>query len=124
VARYRYPRLAEMMASEDELADATLAQKAPGEASAAGNVVGSVIGGAAGFLPLLAGPAGAPLLAATIPAGAAIGGQVGNLIGGAIGGGTAEEAEKRLRSQAEARQKRLAALEMREQALADLQRLG
>jgi hypothetical protein len=116
---FRRFRPEEFEPSDEELADTRTSQGAQGTDSAIGSGVGGLVGTLAGLAPLLAGPAGIPLLSTTMPIGAAVGASVGGAAGGVIGGHQAEQADERLRAAEEERKKKLSALQMREQALAD-----
>lgn len=113
--RFSYPNPDELEPTDAELADERTAAGAQQTDSAIGGGVGGVLGGALGALGIPLG-----LGEVTIPAGIALGSGVGSAIGGQVGGGAANEADARLRDAQLKRQKKLTALQMREQALNDL----
>jgi hypothetical protein len=113
--RFRYPNPDEFQPTDAELADARTAESAQGTDSTIGGVAGGVLGGALGALGIPLG-----LGEVTIPAGMSLGSGIGSAIGGSIGGAASDEADARLRDAQLARQKKLTALQMREQALNDL----
>lgn len=124
MAGYRYPTADELAPTEDELKAARDAAGAQQTDSAWGSGIGTVLGGLAGLAPLLAGPAGVPLLAVTEPAGLTMGGAVGSTIGGMIGSDTANKAENELQKGEIERQKKVTALQLRNQALQQLMNTG
>ena len=100
----------DLLPSEEELRLMREAQSAGGTGQAVGSTLGSLAGGGLSFL---AGP-GAPALA---PALMSAGGALGGLAGGMIGGGMSEAAQKRLAELEAARQEKIDAYQMREEAL-------
>lgn len=114
-------RVRDFQPDAEELAAARRAAKAPIEGAALGGGIGTALGAGVGALGLLGGPA---LAAATIPGGASIGGALGNALGSGIGDASASDAEKLLRAREEARAKKMAALQEREAAYAELMKRG
>lgn len=114
-------RIRDFQPDVEELAAARRAAKAPGEGAAVGGGIGTALGAGVGALtsiPLGFG-ATAPAL---IPALAGVGGSLGTAIGGMAGGAAADDAEKLLRAREAARAKKLAGLQEREAAFAELMR--
>jgi cation transporter-like permease len=119
---YRYPTEGELTPSADELARARKAAAAPGESTAIGGATGSVLGGALGAL--ISAPSFGTLAPILIPAGAGLGGTVGSAIGGSIGNSEAEKDNAALDAAEMERQKKLAALKLRQEALDHLESIG
>jgi phage tail tape-measure protein len=115
---FRRFRPEEFAPTDEELADTRTSQGAQGTDSAIGSGVGGLVGTLAGLAPLLI-PGGAALAPVTAPIGAQVGSSIGSAIGGQVGSHEAEQADERLRAAEEERKKKLSALQMREQALAD-----
>lgn len=101
------PRLQpeDLLPSEEELRLMREAQSAQGT----GQAIGSTVGGGLGAL---AGLVGVPP-----QIGMAIGSGLGGLAGSAIGGGIGEKAQERLSEMEQARQEKITAQQMREEAL-------
>ena len=95
----------DLLPSEEEL---RLMREAQGP-EGTGQAIGSTVGGGLGALTALAG----------VPpqVGMAIGSGLGGLAGGMIGGGIGESAQKKLAEMEAARQEKIDAYQMREEAL-------
>ena len=115
----RYPKDSEFLPTPAELEAARKAEEAK-KASGVGSAIGTVAGSALGALGFLAPGVGA----VTLPAGAALGGTVGSLIGDAIGEGEAEKQNAVLNDAELERQKKLRALQLRQEALDALENTG
>ena len=116
---YRRPTVQELLATDEERANARTAAGAPGEGAAYGTGIGSILGGLAGAIPLLI-PGAEELAPVTIPAGAAAGGALGGAVGGSIGNGAGGAADGKLTAAEALRQRKINALQLREQALASM----
>ncbi len=116
MSRY-YPTPDELTPGKRELEAQRKAAASPGMGQAWGSGIGGVAGGALGALGLLGGPG---LAAITIPAGAAAGSALGGAIGGTVGNAQADEASEILNDAEAERQKKLAAFQLRQQALQQL----
>jgi len=114
---FRFPNPDEFQPSEQELEDARTSQGAQGTDSAIGGTIGGVAGTIAGLAPLLIPGAGVPIATLTAPALGALGSSIGSAIGGGVGGDAANKADERLRTAEAERQKKLTALQLRQQAL-------
>lgn len=119
---FRYPTADELEPTEEERAAARKSAGAQQTASAWGSGIGTVLGGLAGLTPLLAGQP--ELLAATLPAGLSAGASIGNTVGGLVGGAEADKADKQLSEAELQRQKRLAELQLHDEALNRLYSTG
>jgi len=116
----RYPTLAELLASPDELEAAKTEAAAPGQAQAIGSTIGTVAGGTAGALLALVPGVGPALAIPAMGAGAGVGGALGSAIGQQVGGNIASDAEKKLAQRDAFRQRTLAEMNARRQSLQDL----
>jgi hypothetical protein len=112
---YRYPDPTEFAPTREELDATRTAAGAPQTGTSWGAGVGTVLGGLAGLLPLLA--AQPELLPLTIPAGAAAGGALGSAVGGSVGGAVASGANEIVDAATQERNRKLAQLQMHQQAL-------
>ena len=110
----------EFLPSHRELEAARKAEEAK-KAGALGSGIGTVAGTALGALGFLGGPA---VGAATLPAGAALGGTVGNMIGDELGNAEAEKQQGILDAAELERQRKLRAIQMRQEALEALENTG
>lgn len=120
MAGYRYPTADELAPTEKERQAARTAAGAQQTGAAWGSGIGGVAGGALGALGLLVPGLGE----VTIPAGIAAGAGLGGAIGGSIGSGAAENADAVLSAGELARQKKVTALQLRQQALDRLEGVG
>jgi hypothetical protein len=116
----RYPRDSEFLPSQRELEAAKKAEQAK-QAGGWGRAAGTIAGGALGALGFLGGPA---VGTATLGAGAGIGGEVGQLIGDEVGNAEAEKQNEIVDAAELERQRKLRALQMRQQALDALENTG
>lgn len=116
---YRYPTDEELLPTAAELEKQRKAAAAPGEKGAWGGALGTIAGGALGAL--LSVPSFGSLAPVLIPAGAGAGGAIGGAIGGSVGGAEADAAEQDLETADLERQKKLAALKLRQAALDHLE---
>lgn len=98
----------DLLPTEEELRLMREAQSAAGTGQAIGSTVGTIGGAALSLIPGLQGAA---------PALMSAGGGLGGLAGGMIGGGISESAQKRLAEMEAARQEKIDAYQMREEAL-------
>lgn len=112
---YRFPTDEELMPSEAELEAQRKAASAPGQDQAWGSGIGSILGGGLGAL--LSIPTGGSLAPVLIPAGLGVGAAIGGAAGGAIGNSEASAATDELNAAELERQKKIAALKMRQDAL-------
>lgn len=113
----RYPKASEFEPSAKERAAARTSAAAQQQGSAWGTGIGGALGAGLGALGFFGGPG---VGAITLPAGAAAGGALGNAVGGWIGGMQADEADEELRAAEMERQRKLAEMQMRQEALAQL----